>query len=637
MKFVAPHRFFASRFFASLRMTVTPHRFFASLRMTAASLRMTPSVILRNAPSVILRNAPSVILRNAPSVILRNAVTKDLLLLTLLLLVGQGSAWAAVVGGYCGDSSQGNGEYVAWEYDTGTKELTIKCIYGQTQGMADYDSSNLPPWNSYKADIAAIHISMGVERIGNDAFRGCTFLNSIVLPTSVREIGQNAFRGCSALTVVYLQMEVFPTLNEGCFADTSDALVFVVPDERYSNHYYNPRCADYRDKLRKGYAVHTSSTIVASTSQNGQLAQEGENVTLSGGTQHYNIYSYDNDDPFETSLGTGAAGFCWGIMLPAGSYSGNKLSAVAAYDSSEMSIGTLTIYNDGDTAPAGAPVGNMKVSFTRSKSFVMFVFTEPVVVKPDKNIWVVFKNISGEDYPASISACKSYSGDANGRWASVDGSEWMDIKDEGFNNTFMIHAYIEDPTDDYVFEGYSVKDSSGNDVTVSCSTFTMPAADVTVMAKFTVPLTAHKGTVSGVTGYWATFYHGSLNYRLPAGAQAFTMDTDYNLYRVGTDGSIIPAGQAVVIIAEASALTGATAESGTLTLTPTTSTADIHGTNILYGSDSRVTLTAGNVPVPGSNPVTCGKPYVLGVVNSVLGFHKFLGVSIPANKAYYVE
>ena len=164
--------------------------------------------------------------------------------------------------------------------------------------------------------------------------------------------------------------------------------------------------------------------------------------------------------------------------------------------------------------------------------------------------------------------------------------------------------------------------------------FSMPSSDITISASVTVnatqDITAYAGTVSGVTGYWATFYHGTLNYQLPAGAQAFTMDSEHHLYRVGTDGSIIPAGQAVVIIAEASALTGATAESGTLTLTHTDSTADIHGTNILHGSD---------IPVKKSD--ISGIPYVLGVANSVLGFHEYsfyyYWKPLPANKAYYVE
>ena len=172
----------------------------------------------------------------------------------------------------------------------------------------------------------------------------------------------------------------------------------------------------------------------------------------------------------------------------------------------------------------------------------------------------------------------------------------------------------------------------GQDITAGCingSTLTMPLYDVTVTAVISVSETldvmAHAGAVSGVTGYWTTFYHETMNYQLPAGAQAFTMDGDHHLVRVGTDGRIIPSGKAVVIIVDASALTEVSAESGTLTLTRTDSTDSIHGTSILQGSASPVTVSG-----------LSGTPYVLGLVGGALGFYKFTGDVIPANKAYYL-
>jgi hypothetical protein len=149
----------------------------------------------------------------------------------------------------------------------------------------------------------------------------------------------------------------------------------------------------------------------------------------------------------------------------------------------------------------------------------------------------------------------------------------------------------------------------------------------TVSFGFKDPLksvTAHEASFQGITGYWATCYDSAYNYQLPAGAQAFTMDSAHHLYRVGTDGSIIPAGNAVVIIADESALTGVADGSGTLNLTVTNSTADIHGTNILRGGPATVSGLSGT-------------PHVLGVAGGVFGFHQYTGASIPANKAYYVE
>ena len=115
-----------------------------------------------------------------------------ILTLLALLLAGSG-AWAEVFSGYCGFDTYGNPSMM-WEYDTETKKLTIKTTDDRNHTIADYDSSNLPPWDPYKSDITAIHLSMGVSGIGNDAFSGCSALSSIVLPASVTRIGNNAFK-----------------------------------------------------------------------------------------------------------------------------------------------------------------------------------------------------------------------------------------------------------------------------------------------------------------------------------------------------------------------------------------------------------------------------------------------------------
>ena len=151
------------------------------------------------------------------------------------------------------------------------------------------------------------------------------------------------------------------------------------------------------------------------------------------------------------------------------------------------------------------------------------------------------------------------------------------------------------------------------------SILTMPAEDVTVSVTITsCSLTLTQGTKDGVTAYWGTFYDGTHRYILPEGAAAYTMGTDYKLYRLGTDGRTIPAGTAVIIISDKESITLNFDDSGT----PIT----VNGwDNILKGSSSAVNVSG-----------LSGTPYVLGVVNDVFGFHPFTGTSIPANKAYYV-
>ena len=155
------------------------------------------------------------------------------------------------------------------------------------------------------------------------------------------------------------------------------------------------------------------------------------------------------------------------------------------------------------------------------------------------------------------------------------------------------------------------------DVSVSCEVLPIPS-------ETTWSLTARRASYAGQTLYWATFYHPSGNYLLPAGAQAFTMGADHALYRVG-DGSVIPVGCAVVVLAEPVS----TEASIGITLTKTERTATPAEGNILHGE---YTKTATATLVTGSQKV-----YVMGAPDGTLGFFPFTGTKLPANKAYYIE
>ena len=129
--------------------------------------------------------------------------------------------------------------------------------------------------------------------------------------------------------------------------------------------------------------------------------------------------------------------------------------------------------------------------------------------------------------------------------------------------------------------------------------------------------------------YWATFYNRDYRFVL-TNATAYTMDADHHLFRLGTDGQTIPSDTAVVIISD-------DAEVSYYLTTDYTYPVTINGGgNILYGSNDDVTLTAGQVQVPGSDPAVYGTPYVLSIGAGVLGFRQYTGDAIPAGKAYCV-
>jgi len=130
-------------------------------------------------------------------------------------------------------------------------------------------------------------------------------------------------------------------------------------------------------------------------------------------------------------------------------------------------------------------------------------------------------------------------------------------------------------------------------------------------------LPATSATVFGESRYVTTFYLSAFHYQLPEGAKAYTASLDGDrvvLHLIGTDGRVIPADTAAIIVADAPSVhltrldsTEATAQAG----------------NILQGSNGAIDKPDGTV-------------YVLNTFEGTLGFYTYTGVSIPAGKAYYV-
>ena len=111
------------------------------------------------------------------------------------------------------DESGTCGDNLSWTYIESTKTLKIS----GTGEMNDYEWAKTP-WFNYRFSITNIDIESGITSIGNYAFMGFQYLNSVTIPECVVSIGESAFRGCSSLKDITIPNSV-TTLSSGVFSE----------------------------------------------------------------------------------------------------------------------------------------------------------------------------------------------------------------------------------------------------------------------------------------------------------------------------------------------------------------------------------------------------------------------------------
>lgn len=146
---------------------------------------------------------------------------------------------------------------------------------------------------------------------------------------------------------------------------------------------------------------------------------------------------YDNGEYYGSMGLTNSAGMLWGMMIPAGTYNGDALTKIAAYDHVAMSS-TVTIYNDLTDTPSNA-IATMDIAFTGAGQYVEFEFAEPVALDPTQNVWIVLSNNTASvEHPVSLSY-QNGSTTTYYNWYS-NGTNWYAYSQD---KAFMIRGYIE--------------------------------------------------------------------------------------------------------------------------------------------------------------------------------------------------
>lgn len=105
---------------------------------------------------------------------------------------------AAEVSGKCGEN-------IVWKLDrNGVLSFNgTGPMYDEYSEYFDEDHDltfHMPEWLDYAKTIRTVVISEGITTICSCAFSGCTWLESVEIPSTVREIGHNAFEECESLT-----------------------------------------------------------------------------------------------------------------------------------------------------------------------------------------------------------------------------------------------------------------------------------------------------------------------------------------------------------------------------------------------------------------------------------------------------
>ena len=127
-----------------------------------------------------------------------------------------------VASGYCGSTSEGNGENISWELNSNGL-LTVS----GTGKMKEFTISN-SPWKNDNRIREAV-ISNGITNIGTFAFYGCTSLVSVEIPDSVVTIGQGSFEGCVSLDSIVIPDSV-TSIGISAFQGCTGLSSITIPD-----------------------------------------------------------------------------------------------------------------------------------------------------------------------------------------------------------------------------------------------------------------------------------------------------------------------------------------------------------------------------------------------------------------------
>ncbi len=381
--------------------------------------------------------------------------------------------------------------------------------------------------------MSSITIGNGVTTIGQDAFNGCNSLNTLTIGNSVKTIGFGAFENCNNLQSVTALAVSPPSISEGTFSSYSANLYVALGNK---TAYMEATCWKKFNTVKE-YAIIdnikyeglTSSTVAVVDGRN----SKGK-VCIPE-----KIYAENGNEYVVTDINARSFNECTNlseVSLP------QTITSIGEYAFSEcVSLKELTIPN----------------SVT---SIDQYAFSGCNGLK-DISIGDGIKEISTQAFANCQNLADVY----------CYAVKYPTTASDAFLNSYIDYAVLHVPAEGV--EPYSKQ---------------VPWSGFRRIISIEAPKPSEI-TLSNA-GY-STYYDEYFDTALPAGVKAsvVTSVSDSKLtYKVIADGSsdgIVPAGTAVL-------LQGKNRSADSYTLTPTESTTNYTGENLLHGSDVATTTSA---------------------------------------------
>lgn len=193
-----------------------------------------------------------------------------------------------------------------------------------------------------------------------------------------------------------------------------------------------------------GNTANPRSVVVA-----GDTAFTASLANLGDDERHYDNGTY------VSSVGAGGTLY-WAVRFPAGTLTGHDLLSEVKIMDKNAGTYDLAIYQGGINAP-GSLVCEQQLALTGSDAWHIVPLATPVSLNHGQPLWVVFHN-AGVTYPA---ACSHYAGNPDGSWVSLNGENWVSVREYGLDYTWMVRVGLTDAVPITFYTITAASDNSG--------------------------------------------------------------------------------------------------------------------------------------------------------------------------------